>query len=140
MGTTFTGSKLWDYCEDHGIEVCYASVAHPRANGQVERANGQILDGLKARMKRTLEKAKGFWMKELYPVVWGLRSQPSKAIGQSPFFMVYGSEAVLPIDVLRSAPRIQQFNKVMVHEQQMIDVDTTEEARLTALLHNVAYL
>ncbi|MBS2634312.1 transposase family protein, partial [Salmonella enterica subsp. enterica serovar 1,4,[5],12:i:-] len=50
LGTIFTGSKFWDYCEDHSIEVCYASVAHPRANDQVERANGMLLDGLKTRM------------------------------------------------------------------------------------------
>jgi hypothetical protein len=29
------------------MEVKYVSVAHPRANGQVERANGMIIDGLK---------------------------------------------------------------------------------------------
>jgi hypothetical protein len=29
------------------IEVKYVSVAHPRANGQVERANGMIIEGLK---------------------------------------------------------------------------------------------
>lgn len=81
LGTTFTGSKFWVYCENCGIEVCYASVAHPRANGQVERANGMILDGVKARMERTLKKAEGRWLKELYPVVWGLRTQPAKLHG-----------------------------------------------------------
>jgi hypothetical protein len=31
-------------CEQKSIQIKYASVAHPRANGQVERANGMILD------------------------------------------------------------------------------------------------
>nr|CAB3492390.1 unnamed protein product [Digitaria exilis] len=140
LGSTFTSSTFWDYCEDRSIEVCYASVAHPRANGQVERANGMLLDGLKARMERTLKKAEGRWMKELYPVVWGLRSQPSKAAGQSPFFLVYGSEAVLPIDVMHGAPRVEEFQEAMADEQRTIEVDTAEEARLAALLHNAAYL
>jgi hypothetical protein len=32
------------------IEVKYVSVAHPRANGQVERVNGMIIEGLKKRL------------------------------------------------------------------------------------------
>ena len=44
-------------------------MAHPQANGQVERANAMILDGLKTRVFDQLKKAKGRWMKELYPIV-----------------------------------------------------------------------
>jgi hypothetical protein len=33
----------------HSHEEKYISVAHPRANGQVDNANGLILDGLKER-------------------------------------------------------------------------------------------
>lgn len=36
LGPMFTGDALWDYYEKAGSEVCYASVAHPRANRQVE--------------------------------------------------------------------------------------------------------
>ena len=47
LGTTFTGHHFWDFCEDRCISVKYVSVAHPRANGQVEWVNGMILDALK---------------------------------------------------------------------------------------------
>ena len=47
LRTMFTGHHFWDFCEDPCISVKYVSVAHPRANGQVERANGMILDALK---------------------------------------------------------------------------------------------
>ena len=45
-GTHFTGSEFKDWCEELGIKICYASVAHPQSNGQVERANGMVLQGL----------------------------------------------------------------------------------------------
>jgi hypothetical protein len=45
------------------------SVAHPRANGQVEKANGMILDALKKRLYRENNKAPGRWLKELPTVV-----------------------------------------------------------------------
>jgi len=43
LGTSFTGSEFWDYYLESCIDVYYASVAHPRCNGKVERANGLIL-------------------------------------------------------------------------------------------------
>jgi len=42
LGTQFTGTTFCDFCDDRGIVVKYVSVAHPRANGQVERANGIV--------------------------------------------------------------------------------------------------
>jgi hypothetical protein len=40
LGSNFDSHQFWDFCERSAIEVRYVSVAHPRANGQVERANG----------------------------------------------------------------------------------------------------
>jgi ribonuclease HI len=64
-GTQFTGKKFLDFCEDHHIRVDWAAVAHPMTNGQVERANGMILQGLKLRMYNDLNKFGKRWMKEL---------------------------------------------------------------------------
>jgi transposase InsO family protein len=47
LGSNFTANRFWEFCENACIEIKYVSVAHPRANGQVERANGMIIDGLK---------------------------------------------------------------------------------------------
>lgn len=140
LGSNFTGSVFWDHCENSGIKVHYVSVAHPRANGQVEQANGLLLDGIKQRMYRDLKRAEGRWLKELPATVWGLRTQPNRATGQSPFFMVYGSEAVLPVDVMYCSPRVQYYEEGAIEAQCMLEVDTAEEVRLAALLHNVVYL
>ena len=74
LGTSFTGSKFWDYCQESYIDIYYASMAHPRCNGQVERANGLILHGLKARIFDPIEKYGAKWLQELPRVVWGLRT------------------------------------------------------------------
>jgi transposase InsO family protein len=65
LGTQFTGSAFWDFCDERSIVVKYVLVAHPRANGQVERANGTILDALKKRLYRENDKAPSRWLKEL---------------------------------------------------------------------------
>jgi transposase InsO family protein len=40
LGSNFTSSEFFDFYEQRSILIKYALVAHPRANGQVERANG----------------------------------------------------------------------------------------------------
>jgi IS30 family transposase len=95
-GTQFTGRKFLDFCEDHHIRVDWAAVAHPMTNGQVERANGMLLQGLKPRIYNDLNKFDKRWMKELSSVVWSLRTTPSRATGFTPFFLVYGPRLSCP--------------------------------------------
>jgi hypothetical protein len=47
MESNFMANQFWEFYENACIEVKYVSVAHLRANGQVERANGMIIEGLK---------------------------------------------------------------------------------------------
>jgi transposase InsO family protein len=47
LGSNFTANQFCEFCENACIGIKYVSVAHPRANGQVERANGMIIGGLK---------------------------------------------------------------------------------------------
>ena len=46
-GTNFTRKKFLDFSDGYGIRIDWASVGHPCTNGQVERANGMVLQGLK---------------------------------------------------------------------------------------------
>jgi transposase InsO family protein len=99
LGSNFTSSKFFYFCEQRSIQIKYTLVAHPRANGQVERANGMILEALRKKVFDKSEKLAGKWIGEPPYVVWSLRTQPSRALhGNTPFCMVYGSEAVLPTD------------------------------------------
>jgi transposase InsO family protein len=46
-GTNFTSGEFQDFAKNLGIKLKYASVAHPKSNGQVEKANGLVCGGLK---------------------------------------------------------------------------------------------
>ena len=70
-----------------------------------------ILDALKKRLYEKDQKHPGKWLKELPTMVWGLRTQPSRNTGVSPYFLVFGSEAVLSIDVAFRAPRIENYGE-----------------------------
>jgi transposase InsO family protein len=98
-GSQFTGRKFLEFCDKFHICVDWAAVAHPQTNGQVERANGMILQGLKPRIFDQLNKSGRKWPQELPAVVWSLRTTPSRATGFTPFFLVHGAEAILPTDL-----------------------------------------
>jgi IS30 family transposase len=46
-GTNFTSKEFKSYCESMGIKLKFASVAHPKTIGQVEKANGLICNSIK---------------------------------------------------------------------------------------------
>ena len=67
-GTNFTRKKFLNFSGGYGIRIDWASVGHPRTNGQVERANGMVLQGLKSRIFNRLNKYAGRWVAEV-PVI-----------------------------------------------------------------------
>jgi transposase InsO family protein len=138
-GTQFTGRKFLDFCEDHHIRVDWAVVAHPMTNGQVERANDMILQGLKPRIYNDLNKFGKRWMKELPSVVWSLRTTPSRATGFTPFFLVYGVEAILPTDLEYGSPRTRAYADQSNRVNRADSLDQLEEDRDMALLHSARY-
>jgi hypothetical protein len=114
-------------------------VAHPMTNGQVERANSMILQGLKPRIYNDLNKFGKRWMKELPSVVWSLRTTSSRATGFTPFFLVYGAEAILPTDLEYGSPRTRAYDDQSNRANREDSLDQLEEARDMALLHSARY-
>jgi transposase InsO family protein len=110
-GTQFTGRKFLEFYDDHHVRVDWSAVANLKTNEQVERANGMILQGLKLRIFNRLNKIGRRWLTELPLVIWSLRTTLRHATGLTPFFMVYGSEVVLPMDLEYGAPRIRAYDK-----------------------------
>jgi hypothetical protein len=70
-----------------------------------------ILQGLKPRIFKRLDKFRARCVSELSSVLWSLRTTPSRATGLTPFFMVHGSEAVLPTDIDYDSPRVRAYTK-----------------------------
>jgi hypothetical protein len=62
-------------------------------------------------------------------VLWSLRTTPNAATQETPFFLVHGVEAVLPVKIPHEAPRIATYNESTSNEALQDDVDTLDEAR-----------
>jgi hypothetical protein len=99
-----------------------------------------VLDALKKRLLDTANTKGGKWIKELPNALWGLRTQPSKPTGQSPYCLVYGSEAILPTNVIRDSPAVEQYDEGIYEDSSRVDIDGLEEARWATLVQSARYL
>jgi hypothetical protein len=138
-GTQFTRKKFLDFYDNHHIRVLWSAVAHAKTNGQVECANGMVLQGLKPRIFDKLNKHDKKWAAELPSVLWSLRTTLSRATGFTPFFLVNGSEAMLPTDVEYESPRLKAYNEQNNDAIRENALDQLEEAHDVALLHSTRY-
>ena len=110
-GSNFANGAFQQFCGAKDIRLDVSSVAHPQSNGQAERANGLVLASIKPWLIEPLERAAGGWLDELPAVVWSLRTTPNRSTGYTPFFLVYGAEAVLPTDIEHDAPRVALYTE-----------------------------
>jgi hypothetical protein len=99
-----------------------------------------VLDALKKRLHDAAITKGGKWIKELPNALWGLRTQPSKPTGQSPYFLIYGFEAILPADVMWDSPAVEQYDEGISEDSRRVDIDGLEEARYAALVQSARYL
>jgi hypothetical protein len=132
-GTQFKGAKFLRYYADFGIHHQPSSAAHPQTNGQVERTNGLLLQGMKTRMLQDFE-AKGKNLHKVLPsVLWALRTNINRATRDTPFSLVYGAEAVLPPEIYLKSARVAHFNPEDQAEARELDTNLLEERRNTTL-------
>ncbi|KAK1653706.1 hypothetical protein QYE76_071511 [Lolium multiflorum] len=62
-----------------------------------------------------------------------------KSTGFTPFFLVYGSEAVIPSDIIHDSPRVSAYNEETADEARQLSVDLIEEARNLADQRSAIY-
>jgi ribosomal protein L6P/L9E len=139
LGTNFTRREFQNYYDDSLIKVAHTSIVHPRANGQVKRSNGAVLEALKKRIFNWLKKYATCWLRELRAVIWGLWAQPSRATGQTPFVLVFGFEAVFQTDLMFNAPRVYVYDENKAEEARIEGIDNIEEGRLAATIEAARY-
>jgi len=80
-------------------------------------------------LKRRLEKAKGAWAEELPRIVWAYHTTPQSSTMETPFSLVYGSDAMVPVEIHKSSPRFLSFVTEESNEERRVNLDLLDEAR-----------
>ncbi|KAL2235166.1 UNVERIFIED_CONTAM: Gag-Pol polyprotein [Sesamum indicum] len=133
-GTQFQGKEITSWLKELKIRQNFTSVGHPQSNGQIEVTNRTILQHLKTRIK-----SKGSWDEELPGVLWAYRTTPRSSTGESPFCLVYGSEAIIPAEIGEETQRIANYDPVANNQARAFDLTIIEEKRDAAyarILHH----
>ena len=90
-------------------------------------------------LKKRLDDAKEKWVEELPHVLWTYRTMPRKSTGETPFSMMYGAEAVIPLENGFSTMRTSTFTLDGNDELLKKNLDLVEEWRENAMVQLAYY-
>ncbi|XP_019241237.1 PREDICTED: uncharacterized protein LOC109221230 [Nicotiana attenuata] len=133
-GSQFVGKKTIEFFEKWHIKRILSTQYHPAANGQAESSNKVVLNIL----KKKLEEAKGLWPELLPGVLWAYRTAPKSSTGETLYSLVYGTEAVIPVEVGEPSLRYSHISGAVNDESRLQDLDMVEERRDMAHIRTIA--
>jgi hypothetical protein len=115
-----------------GIKLLHSTPYYAQSNGQAEASNKIIISIL----RKMLESNKRNWHEDLYNTLWAYRTSKRSPTGTTPYALVFGHDAILPLEINVRSLRIQEqhhligedYVQAMWQEHEKLD-----EARLEAL-------
>ena len=118
QGTNFESNLFKELCKTLGIAKTRTTPYHPQCDGQVERMNRTIVELLKLNVDKPTEN----WDLELGLTLIAYRSAVQSSTGYTPFFLLYGREMRLPLDIIYRPP-----NQDKCHSEYVQSVRSTLE-------------
>ncbi|GKA95096.1 reverse transcriptase domain-containing protein, partial [Tanacetum coccineum] len=134
-GTQFVNDPFKGWCESLNIKQMNTSVAHPQANGLVERANKTLMEGIKARLGRQ----RAGWVNELPNVLWAHRTSLKQSNGETPFSLTYGSEAVIPAEIGMPTHRTMMIREDENENKMRLNIDLLQERKEAVTIRESKY-
>lgn len=104
---------------------------HPQANGQAESTNKTLCTAL----TKVVSESRTDWETKLSSVLWAYRVAYKVAVGTTPFELVYGLNAILPIDFLVPTLRVAKELEWTGHalSERVDELEKLDETRLLAI-------
>nr|GEY82510.1 2-alkenal reductase [Tanacetum cinerariifolium] len=124
--------KSW--CKKWKIKQMNTSVAHPQANGLVERDNKSLMHRLKGRLGRE----RVGLVDNLPHIMWAHRTMLKTSNGETPFSLTYESEAGIP-EIKMPIYRTIHFNEAQNKEEMRLNLNLSQERIETTAIHKAKY-
>lgn len=134
-GLQFDSKAFRKYCSDLGIKNRYSTPTYLQSNGQAEEKNKVIM----SRLKKMLKGTKGRWTEELQNVLWAYQTMLRRSTGESPYFLTYGVEIVILVEISLSSMRVSYFSSTVNDELMMKQLDLPKERQEMAAIQLANY-
>ncbi|KAJ3704585.1 hypothetical protein LUZ61_008290 [Rhynchospora tenuis] len=130
-GTAFKNARVDEFTRRYNIEWRYSYVYNPRANGLAEAFNKTLIKIL----RKTVGNNRKDWHNKLPEALWAYRIMHRTPTQATPYSLVYGTEAVSPIEVELPSLRVAMASEVPLTKQiqlRLQEFDGMDERRLAA--------
>jgi transposase InsO family protein len=131
-GTPFSNREVKQLLERYNVTHNTSTPYYPKGNGQAEVTNKRLLRIL----NKTVHDNGKNWKEELPIALWAHRTSRSTATGATPFSLVYGTEAILPVNVTVLAAKVADSCEPFKEDE----LEVLEERRTKAALRHSLYL
>ena len=101
QGRNFESTLIREICKLLGIQKTRTTPYHPQSDGMIERFNRTLLNMLSIAVKEEEDD----WDLILPTLMLAYRSGVHETTGESPFNLMFGREAQLPIDIIYNLPK-----------------------------------
>ena len=122
-GSNFLAAIVKEVCTLINTHRQHTTAYHPQTDGLVERFNATLTESLSMYVSSNQKD----WDRHISMVLFAYRVSPNATTGESPFYLLYGREPRLPIDVSLLLPSLNLSASVAEHRARV--VQNLEEAR-----------
>jgi transposase InsO family protein len=122
--TSFISKEVREFVDSYGIKLLNSSPYYAQANGQVESSNKTLVKLIKKKIEDNPRR----WHEVLSEALWAHRISRHGATKVPTFEVVYGQEAVLPVEVNLGAYRREKQNNLSVESYYALMIDNIDEA------------
>ena len=128
QGTNFESTLFAEMCQRLHIAKSRTLAYNPRSNGSVERVNRTILAILRALVADQPKR----WDQLLPQALFAYNTTPHRSTGVSPFLLVHGDEARLPVELILGSPPESKPVYAFVHQLIKHMAIASETARMAS--------
>ena len=131
-GKNFLSKVVQAACDLYQIQKCNTTAFRPSTNGLTERYNQSLMQSLS---HYTSSNQKD-WDVNLQALLFGFRIAPSPTTGESPFYLLYGRDPILPVEVplkppTEISPTILSYRATLVRQMQLTHRVASEQIQLS---------
>ncbi|MCO5599032.1 hypothetical protein L7F22_053131 [Adiantum nelumboides] len=131
-GPGFRGDLVGELMKKLKIKRRHSTPYYPQCNGLVEKVNGMICKIITKQVVSTPKE----WDKHLEAALWSYRTSFRTSLGYTLYHLVFGKEAILPIEVQLASLRVLESGRETPKEQlqqRILDLERLELDRTSAI-------